>query len=129
MLSDPIRLAHGDLPPADGGPALGPEEAAPIPGHATFDELLRALNPLHHLPGVGMIYRAVTGEELQPAFRVLGGALFGGVGGMLTAAVLAAIGEFRPQDALGAAPDGAPPRPALLADAAALYGMQGNGAA
>ena len=51
MLADPIRLAFRppgrlDVPqPMDGGPALGPEEAIPIPGEITFDEVLAGLNP------------------------------------------------------------------------------------
>jgi len=109
MIADPIR--HAGLAPAqprDGGPALGPEEAAPIEGHATFDEVLSALNPLHHLPGVGILYRAVTGERIQPAFRVLGAAIFGGVPGMLLTAALAAVEETRPMERLALALTGAP---------------------
>jgi hypothetical protein len=101
MLSDPIRLAQGpaSMPwaaPADGGPPLGPDEAAPIPGHITFDEFLRGLNPLHHVPVVGTIYRAITGETIPAPMRVLGGALFGGGVGMMIAAATAAVEEFQP---------------------------------
>eukprot|EP01031_Cornospumella_fuschlensis_P013595 gene13595-16621_t len=62
-MMDPIRLAFrppGSLSvpsPADGGPELGPDEAIPIPGEMSFDDVLNGLNPLHHVPGVGMIYR------------------------------------------------------------------------
>jgi hypothetical protein len=75
VLADPIRLAFRppgrlDMPePMDGGPALGPDEAIPIPGDITFDEVLQGLNPLHHLPGVGIAYRAVTGEDIHPVMR------------------------------------------------------------
>ena len=47
MLADPIRLAFRppgslDAPnPLDRGPALGPDEAIPIPGEITFDEVLQ----------------------------------------------------------------------------------------
>lgn len=107
MMSDPIRLA-GLVPavPLDRGPALGPDEAAPIAGEITFDEFLQGLNPLHHLPVIGTIYRAATGETVPPAMRVLGGALFGGVVGMLGAAALAAIEEFQPATRLLAAARG-----------------------
>jgi len=102
MISDPVRLsiasAHvwRDTPMPDGGPPLNDDAAMPIQGHTTFDEMLRALNPLQHIPVVGSIYRAVTGDEIQPAFRVLGGALFGGVPGMMTAAASAAVEQFQP---------------------------------
>jgi hypothetical protein len=108
MLADPVRLAAGDPTPADGGPQLGLDEATPIPGHMTFQELLQGLNPLHHIPVVGTIYRAVTGEQIQPVFRVLGGALFGGAIGALTGAAMAAIEEFRPVERLGMAFRGEP---------------------
>ncbi|WP_431282182.1 hypothetical protein ACQW02_22690 [Humitalea sp. 24SJ18S-53] len=77
-------------PPADGGPALSEGTAAPVPSDASFDEILRSLNPLHHVPGVGMIYRAATGERVLPAFQILGATLTGGpVMGLATAAWLA----------------------------------------
>jgi len=138
MLSDPLRPAHDSAPPADGGPALGPDEAAPIAGHATFDDLLKGLNPLHHIPVVGTIYRAVTGEEILPVFRVLGGALFGGPVGMITSAVMAAVEEFKPMERLGMAWRGEPD-PFLTAEgspdaermrlAVAAYGAASHGGA
>jgi hypothetical protein len=76
-------------------PRLGPDDAVPVPGTLTFGEFLAALNPLHHLPVVGTIYRAATGETIQPALRVLGGALTGGPVGALSAAAMAAIEQFR----------------------------------
>jgi hypothetical protein len=76
-------------------PRLGAEDFVPVPGSITFGEVLAALNPLHHLPVVGTLYRAATGETIQPALRVLGGAVTGGPAGALSAAVLAAIEAFR----------------------------------
>nr|WP_314072968.1 hypothetical protein [uncultured Roseococcus sp.] len=114
MLADPIRLAFrppGRLetpPPPDGGPALGPEEAIPIPGEITFDEVLQGLNPLHHLPGVGIAYRAVTGEDIHPAMRVLGAAVLGGPLGMALAGVASAIEMTMPGARLRAALNGEP---------------------
>ncbi len=67
----------------------------PVPGSITFGEFLAGLNPLHHLPVIGTIYREATGERIVPAMRVLGGALLGGPVGMLSSAVMAAIDEFR----------------------------------
>jgi hypothetical protein len=50
-----------------------------------FDDLLDAINPLQHLPVVGMIYRAVTGDEISAPAKIAGDTLFGGVYGFLGA--------------------------------------------
>src|SRR3954463_16132023 len=52
----------------------------------SFGEFLSALNPLQHIPIVGPIYRAITGDPLAPAARVLGGALLGGPLGLIASA-------------------------------------------
>ena len=44
----------------------------------SFDALLDAINPLQHIPGVSTLYREITGDELNPAARIVGGGLFGG---------------------------------------------------
>ena len=118
--------------PADGGPPLREDEHVPTPGEISFRQILQGLNPLHHLPGVGIIYRAATGAEIHPTMRVLGGALFGGPIGMMAAAAGAALDETRPFERLGAAlagrpdPQGAPPAgtptPAQVAAAYARHG-------
>jgi len=48
-----------------------------------FKDVLDVINPLHHLPVIGTAYRALTGDELAAAPRVLGGALFGGIAGFV----------------------------------------------
>lgn len=84
--------------PADGGPPLGPNESTPFPVHIDFETVLRGLNPLHHLPVVGMIYRAVSGETLPTSERVAGalitGAFFGGPLGVMGTVVLSVIEEM-----------------------------------
>ena len=85
--------AATDPPPAL--PRLPEGSAEPIPGEMSFAEFLAGLNPLHHLPVIGTIYREATGERIPPVMRVIGGALFGGPVGMLSSAVMAAIDEFR----------------------------------
>lgn len=128
MTPDPIRLAFGSFSPADGGPPIGPDEAPPVPGTMTFDELLQGLNPLHHVPVIGTIYRAVTGETVQPIFRVLAGGLFGGPPGMIMAAIMAMMEETQPGAAIAGVlrNEGAPPDRAE--EARLAYQMQGNGA-
>jgi hypothetical protein len=51
----------------------------------SFRDALDIINPLHHVPVVGTLYRALTGDELAPGSRILGGTLFGGIGGFVTA--------------------------------------------
>lgn len=46
-----------------------------------FGDVLEAINPLQHLPVIGSIYRSVTGSTIEPAARVIGGFLFGGLFG------------------------------------------------
>ncbi len=50
-----------------------------------FDDLLDVINPLQHLPVVGMIYRALSDDEIAPPAKIAGGALFGGLYGFLGA--------------------------------------------
>lgn len=78
-----VRRLH----PIDGGPPLREDALEPMPGRLTFDDVLDAVNPLQHLPGVGTIYRAISGDTIQPAVRVAGAALFGGPIGMIVAAI------------------------------------------
>lgn len=55
-----------------------------------FHDLLDVVNPLQHLPGIGWLYREVTGDTMKPPAAIAGGALFGGpigfAGAVLTAA-------------------------------------------
>lgn len=79
-------------------PPLGPDEHVPTPANYSFDDLLRGLNPLHHLPVVGMIYRAITGETVPAAERIVvsavAGAFFGGPLGVLGTIVSTLAEEF-----------------------------------
>lgn len=58
---------------ADGGPGLA--------------DLIDVINPLQHIPVVSSIYRAITGDDISPAARLAGGALFGGPVGFASAYV------------------------------------------
>lgn len=42
-----------------------------------FWDFLDIINPLQHLPIISQIYRAVTGDEIDPAARLIGGGLYG----------------------------------------------------
>ena len=53
-----------------------------------FKDVLDLINPLHHIPIVGAVYRSLSNYKIAPAIKLAGGALFGGAAG----AGLAAIG-------------------------------------
>ncbi len=49
-----------------------------------FFDFLDMINPLQHIPVVSTIYRNITGDEMKPISRIVGGAVFGGpVGGSI----------------------------------------------
>lgn len=56
-------------------------QAAPD-GSSFFDNVLDVINPLQHLPVVGTLYRAVTGDKIGDAAQVAGDTLYGGVIGL-----------------------------------------------
>jgi len=93
-VADRSVAAQRPRSPADGGPPLGPDELEPMPSTVTFGEFLAALNPLHHIPGVSWVYRKLTGETIQPVFRVLGGLVIGGPIGAIVAAVGSLVEEL-----------------------------------
>jgi hypothetical protein len=46
-----------------------------------FHDLLDIVNPLQHLPVVGTLYRAVTGDKMGTVEKIAGDALYGGLWG------------------------------------------------
>lgn len=67
----------GDVMPGEDAPAGGAEFG--------FGDLLDVINPLQHLPVVGTIYRALTGDTMSETARMAGGALYGGPIGVVGA--------------------------------------------
>lgn len=43
-----------------------------------FGDLVDMVNPLHHIPLVGTVYREITGDQIKPIGRIIGGGVFGG---------------------------------------------------
>jgi hypothetical protein len=110
--------------PAKGSDTPGAETALFGDKGFSFASLLDIINPLQHLPIVSSIYRAVTGETIAAAPRLLGGALFGGVFGFVSAALNTIIEGETGKDigghviaALAGEGGPAPERPILLAQA------------
>ena len=77
-----------------------PDKAAKDDGLG-FGDLVDALNPLQHLPGVSSVYRHVTGDDISLPARLAGGLLFGGPAGLLGSAALAAFESITGDDPLG----------------------------
>ncbi len=61
----------------------------------SFADFLDMINPLQHIPVLSSVVRAVTGDEISPAARVAGDALYGGIFGVASAGVgaLGALGD------------------------------------
>ena len=53
----------------------------------SFGDLVDIVNPLHHIPVVGTLYRKVTGDDIAALPRVAGGTLFGGAIGLAASLV------------------------------------------
>ncbi len=66
-----------------------------------FFDLLDMLNPLHHIPVIGTIYRAVTGDEIKPVSNIIGGAVYGGPAGAAIGVVNAIAKNETGEDVLG----------------------------
>ncbi len=54
------------------------------PHESFFHHLLDVVNPLQHLPVIGTIYRAITGEHLDPIEKIAGDTLYGGLWGAVS---------------------------------------------
>ena len=57
----------------------------------TFRDFLDMINPLQHIPVVGTIYRAITGDELDPGPKMFGSTVLGGPIGAAFAVIDVAI--------------------------------------
>jgi hypothetical protein len=68
------------------------------PDDFSFFDLLDIINPLQHIPIVSSIYRNVTGDEIKPAARAIGGFLFGGPLGLATGIVNGAMASTTGRD-------------------------------
>ena len=129
--ADPASRLFGYATPPDGAGPIGPDQLWPTPIASNREDLLRGLNPLHHVPVVGMIYRAATGENIPAPMRVLGAGLVGGPLGALGAGfmgLLEALLSMKPDLSRPSVPAGmsatgseaamAPVTPGTLSDGA-----------
>lgn len=63
-----------------------------------FDDFLDAVNPLQHIPLIGTLYREIVGDEIGVVSRLVGGALFAGIPGLIGSAVDAAFEAISGKD-------------------------------
>ena len=54
------------------------------PHESFFHHLWDVVNPLQHLPVIGTIYRAITGEKLDAVEKIAGDTLYGGLWGAVS---------------------------------------------
>ncbi len=92
----PNPLHHVDAAPVSNADNGG-FEAFGEDGPSFFD-ILDIINPLQHIPIVSTLYRALTGDEIDPVPRVVGGALFGGLIGATASLVNVVIDELTGSD-------------------------------
>ncbi|HWA91471.1 MAG TPA: hypothetical protein VG889_15650 [Rhizomicrobium sp.] len=52
--------------------------------HFSFDDFLDIVNPLQHLPVVGTLYRAFSGDKIGTAEKIVGDGIYGGVWGLVS---------------------------------------------
>ncbi len=91
-------------PAPDAASAPNPASAVSEDDTPSFGEFLRALNPLQHLPVVGTIYRAITGDTLAEPLRVVGSLVMGGLTGGVFGVLISAASNAM-QSVLDISPD------------------------
>ena len=64
----------------------------------TFFDAIDIINPLHHLPVIGPLYRELTGDTLDPFSRIAGGSLFFGPLGTAVSSANVAMQEMTGND-------------------------------
>ena len=63
-----------------------------------FADFLDIINPLQHIPIVATIYRNLSGDQIAMAPRVIGGALWGRIGGFVSGIINSAVEWFTGKD-------------------------------
>lgn len=73
----------GPAVPAGPVSACAPATAAKT-SDFSFDDFLDIVNPLQHLPIVGTLYRAITGDQIKTPEKIAGDTLYGGFWGLVS---------------------------------------------
>lgn len=64
----------------------------------SFGDFLDVINPLQHIPIVATIYRNMSGDHIGMVPRVIGGALWGKIGGLVVGVINAVVEWFTGKD-------------------------------
>ncbi len=94
-------LITGSISPAESGKETATQAALTDEDGFSFDDFLDMINPLQHLPVVSTLYREMTGDEMEPASRIVGGAIYGGPVGAGISVAEAVIEEATGNDVGG----------------------------
>lgn len=81
MVQDNLVTAQAYAPVTDAAGNMAPDieyADAGESGEYTFADVIDIINPLHHLPVIGTIYRKLSGDTIKPMANIIGGAVFGG---------------------------------------------------
>jgi len=80
-----IEASHNNTPASDTVTSIFGEDGF------TFGDIIDIINPLQHIPIVNSIYRNITGDTIEPAMKIAGGALFGGPLGAIASIITTAF--------------------------------------
>jgi hypothetical protein len=75
-----MQALHGTTPAP---PAAKTEDGFSL--GSAFHDLLDIVNPLQHLPVIGTLYRAITGDTMGTVEKIAGDTLYGGLWGAIGA--------------------------------------------
>src|ERR1044071_5639221 len=73
----------GAVVPANAG-KTNDDTSGAAPHESFFHHLWDVVNPLQHVPVIGTIYRAITGEHLDAVEKIAGDTLYGGLWGAVS---------------------------------------------
>lgn len=76
-IASKLSAATKSAKPPEFATALAETDTAKKEAFGFFD-VLDMINPLQHIPVIGTMYRSMTGDDIKPVSRVIGGAAFGG---------------------------------------------------
>ncbi len=66
-----------------------------------FLDIIDMVNPLQHIPIVNLAYREITGDEIKPASKIIGGGIFGGPLGAASGIVDTIVKQETGKDIIG----------------------------
>ena len=92
MVHDNVAAANAYAASANGAAGRAAEISYDAPDDGfSFGDVIDMINPLHHLPVIGTLYRKLTGDTIKPVSDIIGGAIFGGPVGAVGSTVNAVV--------------------------------------